>query len=96
MEWEWAAATTSGRAAWIWEWMAKAAVLTGLSPSTTSPSWLTRIRSETRMWPKCMAKGLTQKWSSRSGSRAVMWPATPSSKPNLENSRNAAARRCFR
>ncbi len=30
------------------EWMAKAAALTGRSPSTTSPWWLTRIRSETR------------------------------------------------
>ena len=48
------------------------------------------------MWPKCMPKGLTQKWSARSGSRAVMWPATPSSKPNLEKRRKAAARRCLR
>ena len=49
MEWEWAAATTSGRAAWTWEWITKAAVFTGLSPSTTSPWWLTRMRSDTRM-----------------------------------------------
>jgi hypothetical protein len=28
-----------------------------------------------------MAKGFTQKWSVSSGSRAVMWPATPSEKP---------------
>ena len=36
-----------------------------------------------------MPNGLTQKWSRRSGSRAVMWPATPSSKPNWPKSRNA-------
>ena len=48
------------------------------------------------MCPKCMANGLTQKWSDSSGSRAVMWPATPSSKPNLENRRKPAASRCFR
>src|SRR5438309_8242151 len=95
-EWAWAAATTSGRAACTWEWMAKAAWFTGCSHSTTSPWWLTRRRSETRMWPKCMPKGLTQKWSVSSGSRAVMWPATPSSKPHLENMRKAAARRCLR
>ena len=28
----WAAATTSGRARWTWEWMANAAWLTGQSP----------------------------------------------------------------
>ena len=39
---------TSGRAAWTCEWMANAARLTGQSPSTTSPSWFTRIRSSTR------------------------------------------------
>src|SRR5271163_1823732 len=38
-----------------------------------------------------MPKGFTQKWSSRSGSRAVMCPATPSSNPKRENRRNAAA-----
>src|SRR5205807_797590 len=38
----------------------------------------------------------TQKWSKRSGSRAVMWPATPSSNRNREKRRNAAARRCLR
>ena len=36
-EWAWAAATTSGRAAWTCEWMAKAAAFTGQVPSTTSP-----------------------------------------------------------
>ena len=29
------------------------------------------------MWLKLMPKGFTQKWSRCSGSRAVMWPATP-------------------
>ena len=47
-------------------------------------------------WLKCTPNGLTQKVSGNSGSRAVMWPATPSSKPNLENSRKAAAKRCLR
>ena len=45
---------------------------------------------------KCTANGLTQKVSGNSGSRAVMWPATPSSKPALLNSRKAAARRSLR
>ena len=48
------------------------------------------------MCPKCIPNGFTQKWSVSSGSRAVMWPATPSSNPNLENRRNAAAKRCLR
>src|SRR6478672_4582741 len=91
-----AAAITSGRAAWIWPWMTNAAVLTGQLPSTTSPLWLTRMRSFTRICLKFMANGLTQKWSSSSGSRAVMWPATPSSNPNAPNRRNAAASRCLR
>src|SRR3954468_12187878 len=87
---------TSGRAACTCEWMANAAWFTGASPSTTSPVWLTRMRSDTRICLKDRPNGLTQKWSSSSGSRAVMWPATPSSKPNLPNSRNAPARRCLR
>ena len=66
------------------------------SPSTTSPWSFTRMRSDARMWLKLMPKGFTQKWSRCSGSRAVMWPATPSSKPNLPKSRNPAASRCLR
>ncbi len=93
--WVWAAACTSGRAACTWEWMAKAAMLTGQSPSTTSPSWLTRMRSEARMSPKDSPKGFTQKQSVRSGSRAVRWPATPSLKPKRSKSRKAAAMRCL-
>ncbi len=50
----------------------------------------------TRMWPKCIPNGFTQKWSVNSGSRAVMCPATPSSKPNRLNNRKAAARFCLR
>ena len=38
MECAWAADTTSGRAAWICEWIMKAAALSGQLPSTTSPS----------------------------------------------------------
>ena len=30
------------------------------------------MRSDTRMWLKRIPNGFTQKWSSRSGSRAVM------------------------
>ena len=48
------------------------------------------------MRPKSMPNGFTQKQSVCSGSRAVMWPATPSSKPYFEKTRNAAARRCLR
>src|SRR3954453_287149 len=87
---------TSGRAACTCEWMANAAWFTGALPSTTSPVWLTRMRSDTRICLKDRPNGLTQKWSSSSGSRAVMWPAAPSSKPNFPNSRNAPARRCLR
>ena len=43
-----------------------------------------------------MPNGLTQKWSVNSGSRAVMWPATPSEKPNRPNSRSAPASLCLR
>ena len=91
-----AAATTSGRALCTSEWMQKAARLTGRLPSTTSPWWSTRIRSDTLIWLKLMPNGLTQNRSVNSGSRAVMCPATPSEKPNLPNSRNAAASSCFR
>ena len=48
------------------------------------------------MWLKFMPNGFTQKWSSRSGSRAVMCPAMPSSNPNLPKRRYAAASRCLR
>ena len=65
-------------------------------PRRPRPGRSRRMRSETRMWLKLMPNGFTQKWSSRSGSRAVMWPATPSSKPNLPKSRKPAARRCLR
>ena len=60
-----AAATTSGRAAWIWEWMTNAAVFTGQSPSTTWPRSSTRMRSRTRINLKFIPSGLTQKWSGR-------------------------------
>ena len=43
-----------------------------------------------------MANGLTQKWSVNSGSRAVMWPATPSEKPKRPNNRSAPANLCLR
>ena len=86
----------SGRASCNAEWIANAAVLTLPSPSTTSPRELTSSRSDTQMWLKGIAKRFTQKWSSSSGSRAVMCPATPSSNPNLPKMRNAAANRCLR
>src|SRR5262245_20004907 len=87
---------TSGRAACTAEWIANAAVFTIASPSTTSPLASTRMRSDWRMWLKLIPSGFTQKWSRCSGSRAVMCPATPSSNPNLPNSRNPAARRSLR
>ena len=55
-----AAATTSGRAACTAQWMATAAPLTARSPSTTSPSWSTRTRSELLIMLKCMPNGFTQ------------------------------------
>ena len=48
------------------------------------------------MWRKLRPNGLTQKWSANSGSRTVMWPATPSPKPNRPKMRNAPASRCLR
>ena len=60
-EWECAAATMSGRASWTAEWITNAARFTGRSPYTTSPWWLTRIRSLTRMWRKLSPNGFTQK-----------------------------------
>src|SRR6478672_12609538 len=86
----------SGRASWSAAWIANAAVFTLPSPSTTSPCELTRTRSLTLMWLNAIPKGFTQKWSRRSGSRAVMCPATPSSNPNLPKMRKPAARRCLR
>ena len=78
------------------EWMAKAAWLTAYSPSMISPVWLTRSRSETRMWLNGVPKGFTQKQSVCSGSRTVMWPATPSLNPKRPKIRKAAARRSLR
>src|SRR6204780_830148 len=43
-----------------------------------------------------MPNGFTQKWSSCSGSRGGICPATPSSNPKRENKRNAAASTRFR
>src|SRR4051812_34077267 len=87
---------TSGRAACTCEWMQNAASLTWKLPSTTSPLWLTRIRSDCRTCANGTPNGLTQNVSGSIGSRAVIWPATPSSKPNFANSRNPAASRCLR
>jgi hypothetical protein len=60
-EWLWAAATTSGRAAWTPAWIAKAARFTGHAPSTTSPWWFTRSRSSAVISLKLSPKGFTQK-----------------------------------
>src|SRR5262249_53387147 len=83
-------------AAWICEWIANAALLTGQVPSTTSPSSSTSSRSRTRICLKFIPKGFTQNRFGCSGSRTVMWPATPSSKRKRPKTRNAAARRCLR
>ena len=48
------------------------------------------------MREKCIPNGFTQKQSGCTGSRTVMWPATPSSKPYLAKMRNAHARVFFR
>src|SRR5712672_4408251 len=95
-ECECAAAITSGRAWCTLECIANAAPFSGCLPSTTSPFAFTSIKSETRIWLKCTPNGFTQKCSGRSGSRAVMCPVTPSSKPNFENKRNEAASRSLR
>jgi hypothetical protein len=54
------------------------------------------VRFETLIWLKCTPNGFTQNVSGNSGSRAVMCPATPSSKPNFEKRRKPAANLCFR
>ena len=48
------------------------------------------------MWRKLSPNGLTQKRSGYSGSRTVMWPATPSPKPKRPKMRNAPASFCLR
>ena len=48
------------------------------------------------MWRKLRPNGLTQKWSGNSGSRTVMWPATPSPKPKRPKMRSAPASLCLR
>lgn len=75
-----------------------AAVLSNLfsPPPITSPSSLTWIRSDDLIREKARPKGLTQKVSGWTGSRIVMWPATPSSNPNFPKIRKAAARRPLR
>ena len=57
----------------------KAAALSSLHgpPSMTLPSWLTRMRSEDLICEKATPKGFTQKAEGSTGSRRVMWPATP-------------------
>jgi len=77
-------------------WMATAAPFTARSPSTTLPAWSTRTRSLCLIMLKCIPNGFTQYESGNSGSRAVTWPATPSSSPALLNMRNAAASRTLR
>lgn len=91
--WLWAAAMTSGRASWMALWIMKAAVLSSLQspPSTTLPSWLTRIRSEALMSANATPNGFTQNVSGSTGSRSVMWPATPSSKPYCGWTRSRSA-----
>ena len=48
------------------------------------------------MWRKLRPNGLTQKWSGNSGSRTVMWPATPSPNPKRPKMRSAPASFCLR
>lgn len=46
-------------------------------PAMTWPSWLTWIKSEALISEKERPKGFTQKVEGSTGSRRVMWPATP-------------------
>src|ERR1700761_9024095 len=62
----------------------------------TLPSWSTRIRSERLSCENARPNGFTQKVCGSTGSRSVMCPATPSSKPYLPKMRNASARRPLR
>lgn len=59
----------------------------------TFPSSLTRMRSEALIMENATPKGLTQNVVGSTGSRSVMWPATPSSKPYLPKILNAAPQR---
>ena len=56
----------------------------------TSPSSFTRMRSDALIRLKETPKGFTQNVVGSTGSRSVMWPATPSSKPYLPKIRKAA------
>ena len=85
-----AAETISVLFLWILECIAKAAALQG-SPSSTFPFSSISDKLETQIWLKWTPKGFTQKVFLFSGSLAVMCPARPSLKPNLENSLNEAA-----
>src|SRR3989337_1501376 len=49
------------------------------------------MRSLDFIWRKLLPNGLTQNSSGNSGSRTVMWPATPSLNPNLPKMRRAPA-----
>lgn len=57
----------------------------------TLPLWSTWIRSEALIRENETPNGFTQKVVGSTGSRSVMWPATPSSKPYLPKIRKAAA-----
>lgn len=46
-------------------------------PAMTCPSWLTWIKSEALISEKERPNGFTQKVEGSTGSRRVMWPATP-------------------
>lgn len=77
--WLCAAHITSGRAAWMAEWIMNAAALSMRfgPPAMTLPWWSTWIRSEAFIREKARPNGFTQKVDGSTGSRRVMWPATP-------------------
>ena len=83
---------TSGLATCTAWWIMYAAVLSRRfgPPSITLPSASTRIRSEALIRLKAVPNGFTQNVFGWTGSRSVMWPAMPSSKPYLPKMRNAA------
>ncbi len=98
MLWLCAAHITSGRASCTAPCIMNAAVFNNLTspPSTILPLWSTRIRSLLFINENATPNGLTQNVVGSTGSRTVICPATPSSKPYFPNMRKAAASRPLR
>ena len=95
-EWACAADTTSGRAAWTWAWITKAALFTGQLPSTTSPWSFTSSRSLHPNLLEVHSYRVDPEVIEVFGVAGGDVPGPPFVETELTNRRNAAARRCLR